>query len=91
MKRKWNLWGYIDARDGALAVEKALEYQIPGFEPFIIASPDSVMRKTNQQLLQEVFPDVALKREMSEHETLLGIAKARRLLGFDPKNSWRSR
>ena len=91
MKRKWNLWGYIDARDGALAVEKALEYQIPGFEPFIIASPDSVMRLTNQQLLQEVFPDVALKREISEHETLLGIAKARRLLGFDPKNSWRSR
>ena len=91
MKRKWNLWGYIDARDGALAVEKALEYQTPGFEPFIIASPDSVMRLTNQQLLQKVFPDVALKREISEHETLLGIAKARRLLGFDPKNSWRSR
>lgn len=91
MKRKWNLWGYIDARDGALAVERALEYQTPGFEPFIIASPDSVMRMTNQELLSEVFPDVALKREISEFETLLGIEKARRLLGFDPKNSWRSR
>jgi nucleoside-diphosphate-sugar epimerase len=89
MKRKWNLWGYIDARDGALAVEKALEYRTPGFEPFIIASPDSVMRMTNRQLLQEVFPDVALKREISEHETLLGIDKARRLLGFEPKMSWR--
>ena len=91
MKRKWNLWGYIDARDGALAVERALKYQTPGFEPFIIASPDSVMRMTNKELLEDVFPDVALKREISEHETLLGIEKARRLLGFDPKNSWRSR
>jgi len=91
MKRKWNLWGYIDARDGALAVEKALEYQTPGFEPFIIASPDSVMRVTNQELLREVFPDVALRREISEHETLLGIEKAQTLLGFDPKNSWRGR
>lgn len=91
MKRKWNLWGYIDARDGALAVERALGYQTPGFEPFIIASPDSVMRMTNKELLEDVFPDVALKREISEHETLLGIEKARRLLGFDPKNSWRSR
>jgi UDP-glucose 4-epimerase len=89
MKRKWNLWGYIDARDGALAVEKALEYRTPGFESFIIASPDSVMRMTNKQLLQRVFPDVALKREISEHETLLGIEKAKRLLGFEPKRSWR--
>ena len=24
--RKWNLWGYIDARDGAQAVRRALEY-----------------------------------------------------------------
>lgn len=91
MKRKWNLWGYIDARDGALAVENALDYRTPGFEPFIIASPDSVMRKTNQQLVQEAFPDVAWKREISEHETLLGIEKARRLMGFDPKNSWRDK
>ena len=89
MKRKWNLWGYIDARDGALAVEKALEYSSPGFEPFIIASPDSVMRTPNVQLLEEVFPDVPLKRELTEHETLLGIDKAKRLLGFDPKFSWR--
>jgi nucleoside-diphosphate-sugar epimerase len=89
IKRKWNLWGYIDARDGALAVEKALDYETPGFEPFIIASPDSVMRMTNTQLLQEVFPEVALRRQVSEHETLLGIEKAKRLLGFNPSNSWR--
>ena len=25
--RKWNLWGYIDARDGAQAVRRALEYR----------------------------------------------------------------
>ena len=24
--RKWNLWGYIDARDGAQAVRRALEH-----------------------------------------------------------------
>ena len=28
--RKWNLWGYIDARDGAQAVERALEVAPPG-------------------------------------------------------------
>ena len=29
--RSWNLWGYIDARDGAQAVLRALEARIPGF------------------------------------------------------------
>jgi nucleoside-diphosphate-sugar epimerase len=29
--RRWNLWGYIDARDGAQAVRKALVYQGPGW------------------------------------------------------------
>ena len=28
--RKWNLWGYIDARDGAQAVRLALEHARPG-------------------------------------------------------------
>jgi nucleoside-diphosphate-sugar epimerase len=35
--RKWNLWGYIDARDGAQAVRKALDFDRPGVEIFIIA------------------------------------------------------
>src|SRR4051794_1912556 len=56
--RKWNLWAYIDGRDGAQAVEKALELEAPGFDRFIIASPDSVMTRPNSELLDEVFPDV---------------------------------
>ena len=40
--RKWNLWSYIDSRDGAQAVVRALEYDQPGFDNFIIANPDTV-------------------------------------------------
>jgi nucleoside-diphosphate-sugar epimerase len=87
--RKWNLWGYIDGRDGAQAVERALNYETPGFEAFIIANADSVMRASNDELLNEVFPGVERIRELSENETLLGIDKARRLLGFEPEHSWR--
>ena len=45
--RSWNLWSYIDARDGAQAVRKALTYQGKGFETFIIANADTVMSQTN--------------------------------------------
>ncbi|REJ07003.1 NAD(P)-dependent oxidoreductase [Microbacterium bovistercoris] len=87
--RKWNLWGYIDARDGAQAVERALQVAGPGFESFIIAAADTVMSRPNAELLAEVFPDVPLSRPVTEHETLLSIAKARRMLGYEPRHSWR--
>jgi nucleoside-diphosphate-sugar epimerase len=87
--RKWNLWGYIDARDGAQAVEKALNAALPGFEAYIIAAADTVMGRSSASLAAEVFPDVKVTKELGEHETMLGIDKARRLLGYEPRYSWR--
>lgn len=87
--RKWNLWGYIDARDGAQAVQRALERGAPGFDEFVIAAADTVMSRPNAELLAEVFPEVPAKREFGEHETLLSIDKARRVLGYEPRHSWR--
>jgi len=87
--RKWNLWGYIDARDGAQAVRRALEYQATGVDIFIIANADTVMSRPNRELLAEVFPDVPVRGDVGEHDTLLSIAKARRLLGYEPRHSWR--
>ncbi|AYG04022.1 NAD-dependent epimerase/dehydratase family protein [Gryllotalpicola protaetiae] len=87
--RKWNLWGYIDARDGGQAVLRALEYSTPGFERFVIASPDTVMTRPNAELVAEVFPGVEVRGELGVNDTLLSIEKARRLLGYDPKHTWR--
>jgi nucleoside-diphosphate-sugar epimerase len=87
--RKWNLWGYIDARDGAQAVRRALEHRSIGPDVFIIANADTVMTRPNEELLAEVFPDVPLTRAVGPHETLLSIDKARRVLGYEPQHSWR--
>lgn len=87
--RKWNLWGYIDARDGAQAVERALTSAPVGFDTFIIAAADTVMTRPNGELLDEVFPDVPRRGEVGTNETLLSIDKARRLLGYAPQHSWR--
>ncbi len=88
--RKWNLWGYIDGRDGAHAVELALARSGPGFDRFIIASPDTVMSRPNAELLAEVFPGVPVRGDIGEHTTLLCIDKARRILGYDPRHTWRA-
>lgn len=89
--RKWNLWGYIDGRDGAQAVLRALENAKPGFEAFIIAAADTVMGRSSAGLAAEVFPGVKLVKDVGEHETLLSIDKAKRMLGFAPEHSWRER
>jgi UDP-glucose 4-epimerase len=87
--RKWNLWGYIDARDGAQAIRRALEWDTTGFDRFIIAAADTVMSRPNDELVAEVFPGVPLKRELGVNDTLLSIDKARRILGYAPQHSWR--
>lgn len=87
--RKWNLWGYIDARDGAQAVERALQTAPAGFDTFIIAAADTVMTRPNAELVAEVFPDTPVQGDLGENTTLLSIDKARRLLGYDPQHSWR--
>jgi nucleoside-diphosphate-sugar epimerase len=87
--RKWNLWGYIDARDGAQAIRLALEHQATGVDVFIISSPDSVMSRPTAELAAEVFPGVPVTRELGTHETLLSCDKARRVLGYRPAHTWR--
>lgn len=87
--RKWNLWGYIDARDGAQAVRRALAHRAPGMDVFIVANADTVMSRPSSELAAEVFPGVEVRRVLGEHETLLCIDRARRVLGYEPEHSWR--
>ncbi len=89
-RRSWNLWGYIDARDGAQAVRRGIAAELKGFEAFIIANADTVMSRSSASLMAEVFPDVPIKGSLSQNGTLLSIDKARRLLGYSPQHSWRN-
>jgi nucleoside-diphosphate-sugar epimerase len=90
--RKWNLWGYVDERDVAASCRLALEAPaetVAGNPAFIIAAADTVMNRPSAELLAEVFPGVRLTREVGEFGTLLAIDRARKVLGFEPRHSWR--
>lgn len=88
-KRKWNLWGYVDARDAAQAVRKSLEVDLKGAEVFIIANSDTVMNASNEDLMSKTFPGIPIPEGLGNHETLLSIQKARQILGFEPEHTWR--
>jgi nucleoside-diphosphate-sugar epimerase len=89
-KRKWNVWSYIDARDAAQAFRLALEADVKGAEVFIIANADTVMLRDNKALLAEVFPNVPQRGTFGPNDSLFSIEKARRILKYEPKYSWRS-
>jgi nucleoside-diphosphate-sugar epimerase len=87
--RHWNLWTYIDARDGAQAVQLALEAELTGAHVFGIANADSVMSRSNDELLDAVFPGTPRKRPITANESLISIDKARAVLGYEPQYPWR--
>ncbi len=88
--RKWNLWSWVDSRDVAQACRLALEADVTGADQFIIAAADTVMRQPSGELMARTFPGVPVRSELGEFETLLSIDKARQILGYRPRYSWRT-
>jgi nucleoside-diphosphate-sugar epimerase len=86
--RRWNLWGYVDARDVAESCRLALEADV-GAEHFIVAAADTVMSRPSRELMAEVYPAAPYRPTPGDFDTLLSIDKARRLLGYEPRWSWR--
>lgn len=87
--RRWNLWGYVDARDVAQACRRAVTAEMAGAHSFIIAAADTLMTASNAELLDDQFPGIEIRGELGEHDTLLSIVHARELLGYEPEFSWR--
>ena len=88
--RKWNFWGYIDARDVAQACLLAMESKLKGADHFIIAADDTVMEEDNKSLLDKVFPKINIKGDIGRNKTLLSNEKAKSILGFKPEYSWKN-
>jgi nucleoside-diphosphate-sugar epimerase len=86
--RRWNMWSWVDSRDVGLACRLALEAEVPGCDVFTIAAADTLMEKPSAALMAAHFSGVPLGA-VAEHGTLLSIDKARRVLGYAPRHSWR--
>jgi len=57
-------------------VLKALEFDTTGFDRFIIAVADTVMSRSNAELVAEVFSEAPVARDLGEHDTLVLVNKA---------------
>jgi nucleoside-diphosphate-sugar epimerase len=81
-------WAYIDVYDLAEAIRLAVEAATPGHEVVYIASPDIASHEPLEVLARRFHGDAAPEIRPGAVSGI-SIAKARRLLGYDPQRSWR--
>jgi nucleoside-diphosphate-sugar epimerase len=87
--RKWNLWGYIDARDAAAATRLALDADVSGASVYNIAAADTVLSRPSLDALEEVFPGTPVRGDVSGTRSLISTQRAKTVLGFEPVHRWR--
>ncbi|HEX2903549.1 MAG TPA: NAD(P)-dependent oxidoreductase [Jatrophihabitans sp.] len=85
-----NGWSYIDAYDLAAAIRLSVQSDLTGHEVFCISSPDAAGVSDTRRALQEQYPSgVALRDFPFAAAAGTSSAKAVRLLGWQPRRSWR--
>ena len=88
-ERRFNLWGYVDARDCGNACRLAVEVGRPGHHAYVIAAADTIADIPSAKLMARHFPDVPIREALSGFGSLLSVRKAIAELGYSPQHSWR--
>ncbi|MBW4983529.1 NAD(P)-dependent oxidoreductase [Mameliella sp. CS4] len=88
-QRRRNIFAYIDARDLGQMVDKCLATDGLGYEVFNVSNDDHSVGLTTPDLIERFYKGVPVKGEIGETETLYSNRKAKDLLGYQPRHSWR--
>ena len=88
--RSRNLFNYIDARDLAQAIELCIKKDGLGYEVFNVTHNINSVSLTTEDIINKFFPNVKIRREMEEYESILSSKKIRDVLGFNPVHDWRN-
>jgi len=86
--RRRIVWSYIDARDLAQSCRRGVETDGLGFRVFNVANDEVSPDLPTRESLRRYYPDVAVRLELGEHETLLSNRWAKEELGFRPAHTW---
>jgi hypothetical protein len=84
-----NIFAYIDARDLGHMVDCCLKTDGLGYQVFNVANDDMSVGLTSDEVIAQFYQGVPVKRQMRPGETFYANDKAKQMVGFAPKHSWR--
>ncbi len=87
--RRRNVFAYIDTRDLGQLVQRCLATDGLGYQVFNVANADMSVAATTQEVRERFYDGVDVRRPMGPDETFYSIGKARDLLNYEPRHSWR--
>mgnify|MGYP005988817965 FL=1 len=87
--RRRNIFAYIDARDLGHMVDCCLKADGLGYQIFNVANDDLSVGITSAEVIAQFYQNVPVKRKMRTDETFYANDKAKKMVGFAPKHSWR--
>lgn len=84
-------WSYTDNDDLAAAIVLSVDADLPGHEVIYVAQPDNATGRPLAELVAATMPIGEVELRPTDRDDASGIdsGKARRLLGWTPRRSWR--
>lgn len=85
---RFNFWSFVDERDSAQSLEKGLTANYEGHHALFINAKENALDYDSTTLVKLFFPEVKQwKQPLHGKESLVSIAKARALIGYEPEHS----
>ena len=79
------LWGYLDSRDAAAALELAIRSDLKGAHAFNFAAPDTFMTETTGSLLAKFHPATEIRGDYSGFQAVVSSDLWLKTMGYAPK------
>jgi nucleoside-diphosphate-sugar epimerase len=87
--RRRNIFAYIDARDLGHMVDCCLRTDGLGYQVFNVSNDDMSVNVSSDEVMARFYAGVPVKKAMGRDETFYSSEKAKRMVGFRPRHSWR--
>jgi nucleoside-diphosphate-sugar epimerase len=84
-----HLWAYVDIRDVASMCRMGIESEGLGWEVLQCTAADTLSDHPTDELIRKYTPTVEIRETIAGKETAFSTSKAGRVLGWQPKHSWR--
>lgn len=84
-----HFWGWTDFAEAARACVLAIEVEFGGHEAFFLNGEDTSADEPTEELIRQVYPEAEIRTPMPGHATAISVEKAKRVLGWEPKVTWR--